>query len=67
MKTPYKLKSRKFWLAQQIIVLTVGVPLLFAHFGIDASVTLVALGSITSIGAFYGISNIMAKKYGGDT
>ena len=65
MTTKEKLSSRKFWLAQQIIVLIMGVPVLFQHFGIDSAVTLLALGAITGIGGFYGVCNVLDKKYEG--
>jgi len=64
-KTRDKLSSRKFWLAQQIIALTLGLPILFQKYGIDTSVTLLALGAVTGIGAFYGVVNVLDKKYEG--
>ena len=61
-----KYKSRKFWLAQQILCLTVGVPILFKYLEISNDVTLLALGATTAVGAFYGVTNVMAKKLGGE-
>ena len=63
---PPKLKSRKFWLSQQILLLSVGVPLAFAKLQIDASVTLATLGLIGAVGALYGVTNVLAKRYSAD-
>jgi len=60
-----KLKSRKFWLAQQVILLSVAVPLLYRYAGITESVTLVTLGVLSGAGALYGVVNTVDKKLNG--
>jgi len=60
---PPKLTSRKFWLAQQIVYLSIGVPLLFKHMGIDSSVTLMSLGVISGAGTLYGVVSTFDKKW----
>ena len=60
---PPKLTSRKFWLAQQIVYLSIGVPLLFHHMGIESSVTLMSLGVISGAGTLYGVVSTFDKKW----
>lgn len=62
MLFPKKLTSRKFWLAQQIVYLSIGVPLLFRSFGIGESITLMTLGVIGGAGTLYGVVSTLDKK-----
>jgi hypothetical protein len=60
-----KLSSRKFWLAQQVVFLSVSVPLLFKHMEISESVTLIAMGVIAGAGTLYGVVNTIDKRLNG--
>lgn len=60
-----KFKSRKFWLAQEVILLSVLVPLLYKAVGIAEGVTLVTLGVLSGAGALYGVVNTVDKKLNG--
>jgi hypothetical protein len=61
-----RIKSRKFLVSQQIILLAAGLPILYAHLGISESVTLTVLGVLTGVGGLYGIANSLSKKWGGE-
>lgn len=60
-----KLTSRKFWLTQQTVVLSVCVPLLFKYVGLSESVTLMVLGTVGAVGSLYGVISAMDKKFNG--
>ena len=60
-----KLTSRKFWLAQQIVYLSIGVPILFNSLGISEGITLMSLGVISGAGTLYGVVNTLDKKWNG--
>lgn len=61
-----KLTSRKFWLTQQIVYLSVGVPLLFKYMDIDLTVTLMTLGVLSGAGTLYGVVSTFDKKWNAD-
>lgn len=60
-----KFKSRKFWLAQQIVYLSIGVPILFNSLGISESITLMSLGVLSGAGTLYGVVSSLDKKWNG--
>lgn len=60
---PSRLSSRKFWLTQQVVYLSIGVPILFHSLGIPESVTVITLGVVGGAGAVYGVVNVMGKKF----
>lgn len=61
-----KIKSRKYLVSQQIILLAAALPILYARLGISESVTLTVLGVLTGVGGLYGIANSLSKKWGGE-
>jgi len=63
MPMPPKLTSRKFWIAQQIVYLSIGVPILFQHLAIDSSITLMTLGVLSGAGTLYGVVSTFDKKW----
>lgn len=60
-----KLTSRKFWLTQQTVCLSVLVPLLFKYVGLSETVTLTVLGTVGAVGSLYGVINTVDKKLNG--
>lgn len=66
MDDPNKWASRKLLVTLLCLILGPSLPILYKAIGISNEVTMTVEGIIAAVMSVYGISNVVAKKYGGE-
>ncbi len=63
-KSP-RLSSRKFWVIQEIMILSIVSPIVMHKYGMSESIILTVLGILGGVGAVYGTLNVIDRKING--